>query len=454
MTVGPQAPSAGQRAPSHAATRRAPDPRSRWLGPAAIVAGVVGYAVFWVVARPSGQPTGRFIGELCGAEAVLLLSCSLVLATLLTPIERAFGGLDRVAVWHRRVAVAAVILLVPHLALVTSPPDPYATTLGHGLGDVALIGLLGLVLWALAPRLRAARWPGPVRALARTSHEHWLTAHRLTGVFVAVAVIHGAIVDPILRQSTALRVAFIVVGVIGVGAYLYRELFARYVVPIYDYTVNATHRLNEHTIEVALDPARAPLEFTPGQFVFVAFGGFDGWQRHPFSISSAGSDRRLELTVKAAGDYTNRLVDALRPGAPARIAGPFGGFTYETGGHEQIWIAGGVGVTPFISWLRSLDDGFERRVDFYYSARTRADAVYREEIEAAAGRHPSLHVHLVYSDHDGPLTAEDVLRAVPQGTTPSIYMCGPPAMMKAFARAFWRHGVPPDRVRWEDFGER
>ncbi len=48
--------------------------------------------VLWLLARPNGQPTGRFIGELCGAEAVLLFSCSLVLATLLAPIERTFAA--------------------------------------------------------------------------------------------------------------------------------------------------------------------------------------------------------------------------------------------------------------------------------------------------------------------------------------------------------------------------
>ena len=60
---------------------------------------------------------------------MFLLSCALVLTTLLSPIERAFSGLDRVAVWHRRVATAAVVLLVPHVALVISPPDPYDTSL-------------------------------------------------------------------------------------------------------------------------------------------------------------------------------------------------------------------------------------------------------------------------------------------------------------------------------------
>ena len=92
-------------------------------GVVALVAVAVAYPVLWVVARPGGQPLGRFVGELCGAEAVLLFSCSLVLATVLAPIERAFGGLDRVAVWHRRAAVAGVLLLIPHVALVSSAAD-------------------------------------------------------------------------------------------------------------------------------------------------------------------------------------------------------------------------------------------------------------------------------------------------------------------------------------------
>ena len=138
-------------------------------GPAILVALAVLYPFAWFVARPQGQPTLRFAAEVCGAEALLLLSCTLVLATLLPPLERAFGGLDRVAVWHRRAATTAVFLLVPHVALVGSTPDRYETKLGHGLGDVALIGLLVVTVWALAPKLRAARWPGPVRALARTS---------------------------------------------------------------------------------------------------------------------------------------------------------------------------------------------------------------------------------------------------------------------------------------------
>lgn len=214
--------------------------RGRTPGGVALVAFALGNVVLWVVARPAGQPSERFVGELCGAEAILLFSVTLVLTTLLPAIERAFSGLDRVAVWHRRTATAGALLLIPHWALVTSAPNRYATGVGPGLGDVALLGLLALSVWALAPSLRAARWPGPIRRLARTTYERWLTPHRLTGIFVAAAVAHGALVDPVLHRSTLLRVVYLSVGGVGVAAYLYRELVARFVVPIYDYRVGTT----------------------------------------------------------------------------------------------------------------------------------------------------------------------------------------------------------------------
>jgi predicted ferric reductase len=423
-------------------------------GVAALAAVAVVYPVLWILAAPSGEPVGRFLGELCGAEALLLFSCSLVLATLLTPIERAFGGLDRVAVWHRHTAVAGVLLLIPHAALVGSASDPYATSFGHALGDVALIGLLVLAVWALAPGLRAARLPGPIQRMARATYEKWLTGHRLTGLFVMVAVVHGAIVDPVLRHSLLLRVVYLIVGAVGTLAYLYRELLARYVVPIYDYTVADVRRPNQGTLEIALRPVHQRLSFAPGQFVFLAVGGPDGWQRHPFSVSSTPRDESLELTIKASGDYTRDLYDQLRPGVPAKLAGPFGGFDFRQGGREQIWIAGGIGVTPFLSWIRSIDDRFDRDVDFFYSVARADDALHLDEIRAVADRHPSLRVHLVVSDTDGELTAGAVIEAVPATSSPWVYMCGPSPMMQAFSGALRKLGIPAARIRWEEFSVR
>ncbi len=291
------------------------------IGVVVLGAVVLGSVVLWVLARPGGQPNGRYLAEVFGVEAVLLFSCALVLATVLPAIERAFGGLDRVAQWHRHAAVAAVILMVLHAGLVGSSVVPKPSAFGMGLGSAAFAGLLILAVWSLAPSLRAAKWSHLVRRLARISHERWLTGHRLTGLFVAAAVAHGAIVDPVLKASTSLRVAFLVIGGVGVVAYVYRELLARFVIPVYDFTVADVQRPNATTVNVSLEPAGRPLSFEPGQFVFLAFGGVDGWQRHPFSVASAPTEKRLEVSIRSAGDYTQDLHDKLQPGT-AKAAGP------------------------------------------------------------------------------------------------------------------------------------
>ena len=107
-----------------------------------------------------------------------------------------------------------------------------------------------------------------------------------------------------------------------------------------------------------------------------------------------------------------------------------------------------------MSWIRSLDGGFDRDVDFWYSLRGPSDAVYRDEIEAAALEHPSLRFPVVFSDAEGRLTADAVLRRVAPDAHPWVYMCGPPAMTKALARGLRRRGIPRARVRREDFGLR
>src|SRR5690242_4364247 len=113
------------RAPAHVRPAPSADPPAPrdWVGPAILCGLAVGNVVVWLLARPSGAPGGRYAGEVLGVEAVLLFSSSLVLATLLTPIERAFGGLDRVATWHRRAAIAGLAVLLGHVALITSSPD-------------------------------------------------------------------------------------------------------------------------------------------------------------------------------------------------------------------------------------------------------------------------------------------------------------------------------------------
>src|SRR5436309_1687571 len=311
----------------------------RALGVGIIIVLTIATILLWLLFRPAGQPTSRYLGEILGTTAIVLFSCSLVLATKAPFLERAFGGLDRMFLWHRWSAIAGVVLLFPHYILVTSVPNTINNTLGNALGFIALFGLVLLLLWALVPRLPV------VGRHIRTNYQRWFTLHRLTGLFVIVGLIHGFLVDPVLQHSTVLLVWYTAVEAIGTAAYLYRELLHPFCRRLWqhNYTVEAVNQLDRKTLEVTLAPVAQPVPFIAGQFVFVRFGGGHGWEPHRFTFSSAPQESLLRPSIKRLGDETQRLIDTLQPGVPARVGMAFGMFDYRSGGHQHLWYAAAIG---------------------------------------------------------------------------------------------------------------
>jgi predicted ferric reductase len=425
------------------------------FGPLAVTAIVVAYGALWLIARPHGQPAGRYLAEMAGMLALLLLSMTLVLSSgLMSLLEPAFGGFDRVMVWHRGLAVIGVLVIVAHRILIgESPNNPYKSDLGDALGAVAALGLVLLVLWAFAPRLRRLQRLHLIARMAASTYERWRIGHRFTGLLVAMATVHAAIVDPVLHASAPLLASELAAGGLGVAAYLYRELLAPRLTPVYQYTVQEADRLNENTLQVALTPVGKPIRFVAGQFILLALGAPEQFAYHPFTVASAPNEDELRVSVKAVGDYTGRLYADLRPGIEARVVGPFGTFDYRLGLERQIWIAAGIGITPFISWVRALDGSFDYDVDFYYSVASEAGAIFVDEIKAATGKYPSLNLHLVRTDRDPQLSPQQIYTEHSLAQC-SIYMCGPPGMMRAFEKEFRKHGAALNQIRWEQFGLR
>jgi predicted ferric reductase len=434
---------------------------TREAGPAAIGALVVGFGVLWLLARPEGEPLRSYIGQFFGAESILLLSIGLVLISMLPWIEEWFDGIDRAAIWHRRVAIAGLVLLAPHVLMASNPEG---TALGGPLGAIGAIGLTVLALWAILPRWRSVA-PPPIRDLiprARDApalreirrlfggYDRWRALHRTTGVFVAAGFLHGALDGTPFHHSPVLRWSYVAVGAVGVVFYVYRELLARFFVSLHDYEVESVHEVHDGLVEIVLRPIGRKMKFVPGQFAMVYLEAKDGWHRHPFTISSAPREDVLRVTVKALGDYTSRMHELLEPGMPAVVGGPHGRFTHWKGTDRQLWIAGGVGVAPFLSWLRALDGRLPHRVDFFYTAS--GEAAFAEEIRAIASRHERLHAHVIDTSVDGRLTAERVLRVVngdPRRL--SVFMCGPQAMLRSLQSDLLLAGVASRHIYREYF---
>jgi hypothetical protein len=96
-------------------------PPARRLGPVVIADLAAVWAVLWFAAEPHGQPAGPYLGLFFGAESVLLLSIALVLISTLPWGEGVSDGIDRAAIWHRRVAITGMVLLVPPILLSVNP---------------------------------------------------------------------------------------------------------------------------------------------------------------------------------------------------------------------------------------------------------------------------------------------------------------------------------------------
>src|SRR5260221_8981814 len=242
------------------------------VGGEVIVGPAITNVVLWVLLRPPGVPGIMYLGEIFATTAIALLSCSLVLATRAPFLERFFGGLDRMYLWHRWSAVVGVVLLPLHSALVTSAPDPNRNELGSVLGQAALIGLVLLLLWALAPRLSAVlrRIPTNLQSWFM-QYQRWFTLHRLTGLFVVAGLVHGALVDPVLRRSTILLGWYVAVAAVGTAAYVYRGLFFRFFSQRgeYGHTGKGINWLGPRAPEGMLAPPARPLQFLGGRFGFV-----------------------------------------------------------------------------------------------------------------------------------------------------------------------------------------
>jgi predicted ferric reductase len=277
--------------------------------------------------------------------------------------------------------------------------------------------------------------------------------------------------------SSHLKYYLIAITALGIAAYVYRSVLGESLVPRRDYRVETVNHLGPGVMEIAMSPVAEPLSFIPGQFAFVTFRsemlkrhfrpfsifsegqfgilvmrpGAVAHQYHPFSITSSPNGSTLSVVVKAVGDYTKAMAQ-LESGAAARIEGPFGTFSYlKIDNPRQVWIAGGIGVTPFLSMARSLEPS-EREIDFYYAMEDGHQGYYLDEFYAIADRVPRLRVIPIRRDRLGFVTAADIQGVSRNLTKKDILICGPPPMVRGLTDQLIELGVPRSQVHYELFG--
>jgi predicted ferric reductase len=408
--------------------------------------------LLWALAQP---PAGRFattagtlksLANIAALVGTAALAVTLVLGSRLRVVEWLFLGLDRVYRAHRTLGVVAVGLVVLHALLlalslaVRSGAGAWTLfTPGAGwrifVGVVALAGLLA----ALA-----------VTLFARMRHETFVRVHKPLGIVFLAAGVHAFVVPGTKASSRPLTVYLAALTVLALVAFARRSLLGRLLVRRHRYRVEGVNRLAPDAVEIVLARERDGLRYRPGQFVFVRFAELGG-EAHPFSITSAPGEAAVRLVVKALGDHTAALMD-LPAGGSAELEGPYGTFSHlALANPRQVWIAGGIGITPFLSMARSLDGG-GHEVDLYYCTEAADRAYFLEELFEVADRNPRVRVIPIRKADLGRLSADDIEGASRDLAEKDILICGPPVMVRNLTGQLRARGVPRSRIHYEDFG--
>jgi len=316
------------------------------------------------------------IGELFGLIGITMFAITFILSTRIKFIEDVFGGLDKVYIVHGILAGTALILILLHpifLVLKFIPSDimlaaSYLLPSSYwsvNLGMIALVGMIILI---------------HITLFTKVKYHKWKFTHEFLGLVFFLVVLHAFLV----RRSVSVDNIFSgyytyisIVSFIGLGSFFYSLVLKN------RKSKNAVYKIKninktKNSLIFELSPEHKPIGYKSGQFVFVRFYNENlSKETHPFSIASKSGNETIRIIVKKLGDFTKRL-EHIKIGDKVSLEGPYGKFHFRNyHGKDQVWIAAGVGITPFFGMVEDLieqkKDKIGGQIDLYYSVSREED---------------------------------------------------------------------------------
>jgi predicted ferric reductase len=388
---------------------------------------------------------------LSGFLSIALMSLAMYLATRPTWLEAPLGGMDRVYRTHKWAGILAILFAALHW-LIELSSDILKSTIGREgrLPKEKHVGLLETLrdlaedmgewaIYAVLVMLAITLWKKfPYRA--------WRLLHRTMPVLYLMLAFHAALLAPAdywMQPAGALLAALLAAGVYGAIRSLHGGIGRARAAG--GEIVAVEHPAQDVTsVRCRLDHGWHG--HRPGQFAFVTFDDKEG--AHPFTIASADhGDRVVSFEIKGLGDYTRELSGRLRPGQSVRVEGPYGRFDLgRCNPHaKQIWIAGGIGVTPFLAWLESLQADPDKApvAELHYCTRDQAGDAFVPRLEILCARLPGIRLHIHGARQGAALTAESLHNSLGSTRPAEIWFCGPSGLADALRKGFDKIGGRP-----------
>ena len=385
-----------------------------------------------------------------GAVAYILFMGQFLLSARLRFIERTFAQ-DRLLAAHGTMGMVTAGLVLAHFIL------KYLTILRYGSFTLqSVLGFAALVIYALL--MPAALLVLQGRARSRKKSPPYERERKLHNLFVVAGVL--VVVHVYLATSTwtlTLKLTTLIWGLACLGAYVWHKIIRP----------KSARRLKLDEV-VALTPEISAYRFSvegelprrrSGQFGYFRFASDPpGSEEHPFTIASSAKEN-VEIIVKASGDYTDEMRRSLTD-TEVLFDGPYGRFFPDKlpEGTRLYFIAGGIGITPFLSMIR--DEELRERfpMTLVWSVRTPEDEKSAPAVRelADAGK---IDLHMVYTrtapaGRETSRIAPDLIAQIMRDSDvrkSPVFLCGPKGFGPGIRSALKSLGIPRSAVHEENF---
>ena len=409
--------------------------------------------------RAPGREFWRDLSVSFGFIGLAMMALQFVLTARFKWLKAPYGS-DIVYHFHRQISFVAFALIISHplLLFIFSPQtlallNIFTAPWRARFAVVAVLSLLGLIGFSV--------W----RRKLKIEYYRWRIWHGILSILaVGMALVHVEMAGYYVNTPWK-RTLWIIYAVFWVGLLLYTRLIKPLLLMSRQYRVIDVVKERGDAWTLVLEPVdHKGIRFHPGQFAWINLRSSPFSEKeHPFSISSsAAQPAKLSFTIKELGDFTRTIKDT-RIGEKVFVDGPYGSFTIDRHDHARafIFIAGGVGITPFMSMLRTLADRNETRpVALFYANRDSESVIFREELEKIKERLNITLIHVLekppegWGGKTGYLARTDIEEVIPRGLERNqveIFLCGPPPMMRAVDKIIAELKVWPGDFHYERF---
>ncbi len=393
------------------------------------------------------------LGRLAGLLLELTILLQVILMGRITFIEQTFGH-DKLNKLHRLVGYSVLVLFFAHpLFLIFGYSQLNQTSLIAQFLDFfknyedvfrAVVGwLMFITIIGVTITLRK-----------KIRYETWYFIHLL--VYVAIALVFG-------HQTQTADVSFgkplyywLVLNFAGFGIMLlYR--FGKPLYQSFKYKFKV-ERISQEAPDIysiyITGKDLNKFKFRAGQFANLNFIGFGLWFTHPFSFSQAPGHDQLRFSVKALGDFTNKVA-SIKPGTRIIVDGPLGLFTASQAQTDKyLFIAGGIGITPIRALIEEQLKN-NRDMVLLYANKTLASTAFKTEIEQLGIKTTYVlssdeSLQLGHIEH-GYINSEKIKSLIPDYLEREVYLCGPPVMMTALITELEKLGIQKKYIHFEKF---